>query len=308
MSKPVRRSELRQTLGVALAPRSANEGVSARTPPPTLAEPQRCLRVLVVEDNPVSTAVVTRLLEHAGHEVMQAEHGQAALGILADDADFDLVLMDLQMPTMDGFEATLRIRRSPALRHLVVVAMTAHARKGDREQCLAQGMDDYLAKPIRAASLRQTVARWSSEGPRRLLTPAPPGADPHEEAARSAGTHGAAEAADGPAFDVVTVRRALGGPGDLLAELAALLLVDVPNQLVQLKRAAVAGDASTVARGAHRLCGAVANLEAEEMMGLCRALERAAAASGAAGEMTRHVDALSSAWGRMEPLVREVCT
>jgi signal transduction histidine kinase/CheY-like chemotaxis protein/ligand-binding sensor domain-containing protein len=117
------------------------------------------LRVLLVEDNPVNQRLAKRLLEKSGHIVHVAAHGREALTLL-DREVVDVVLMDLQMPEMDGFEATAAIRASEKLRggHLPIVALTAHALTGDRENCLAAGMDGYLAKPYRSEDLNRTLA------------------------------------------------------------------------------------------------------------------------------------------------------
>jgi two-component system, sensor histidine kinase and response regulator len=114
-------------------------------------EPSASLRVLLVEDNRVNQRLATRLLEKRGHSVSLAADGREALVALEKES-FDLVLMDLQMPEMDGFEATMAIRKNErgSGNHLPIVALTAHAMKGDREKCLAAGMDGYLTKPIRA--------------------------------------------------------------------------------------------------------------------------------------------------------------
>ncbi len=124
-------------------------------------------RILLVEDNLVNRRVATALLEKLNYSVFTAEHGQAALSVLATTA-VDAVLMDVQMPGMDGLEATRIIRRQEedTGRHLPIVALTAHAMKGDREVCIAAGMDDYLTKPVRAAELREMLhsvfEKWSA--------------------------------------------------------------------------------------------------------------------------------------------------
>jgi CheY-like chemotaxis protein len=121
------------------------------------------LRILVVEDNPVNQKIAVSLLERRRHKVTLVSSGRQALLALSD-AEFDLVLMDLQMPEMDGLSATREIRRREA-RHggrLPIIAMTAHAMPGDRERCLEAGMDDYLAKPIDARRLDELVHRWVS--------------------------------------------------------------------------------------------------------------------------------------------------
>jgi CheY-like chemotaxis protein len=114
---------------------------------------------LLAEDNTVNQRVATRMLEKSGHTVLVAENGRKALDLL-DREQVDLVLMDVQMPVMDGFEATalIRQRENGTGRRLPIIALTAHAMKGDRERCLAAGMDDYLSKPIHAPDLHRAIA------------------------------------------------------------------------------------------------------------------------------------------------------
>jgi CheY-like chemotaxis protein len=130
--------------------------------PGELAAP---LRILLAEDNEVNRTIATRLLEKDGHSVVCARDGQEAVEILAADNGFDLILMDLQMPRMGGFEATRAIRNAEIAafaQRIPIVALTAHAMKGDQERCLAAGMDDYLAKPIVRRALRETLRKWSA--------------------------------------------------------------------------------------------------------------------------------------------------
>jgi two-component system sensor histidine kinase/response regulator len=124
-------------------------------------EPTGSLRVLVAEDNLVNQRLVTRLLEKRGHFVVVAGNGQEALEALEKEG-FDLVLMDVQMPVMDGFEATAAIRKREEGKgiRVPVVALTAHAMKGDREKCLAAGMDGYLTKPIRPQQLDELLEKY----------------------------------------------------------------------------------------------------------------------------------------------------
>jgi CheY-like chemotaxis protein len=127
--------------------------------------PTAGLRILLAEDNLVNQRLATRMLEKRGHRVVVAGTGREALTALEKES-YDLVLMDIQMPEMNGMEATARIREKEKLtgEHLTVVALTAHAMKGDQELCLAGGMDDYLAKPIRAPELDQILARYAGRG------------------------------------------------------------------------------------------------------------------------------------------------
>ena len=126
----------------------------------------RPLRILLAEDNAVNQKVAARLLEKQGHSVEVASDGMEALAAFTRDA-FDLILMDVQMPVMDGYDATLAIRAAEqgTGRHVPIVALTAHAMKGDREICLNAGMDDYLGKPIRPRELASVLERWGKPWP-----------------------------------------------------------------------------------------------------------------------------------------------
>ena len=121
-------------------------------------------RVLLVDDNATNRKVASQILMKAGCEVLMASSGQEAIATLQKDANFDLVLMDIQMPEMDGMETTRRLKALNLASLPPIVAMTAYAMKEDRERFLAAGMDDYLAKPIRAQQIIAMVARWVSEG------------------------------------------------------------------------------------------------------------------------------------------------
>jgi CheY-like chemotaxis protein len=151
--KPVKQSDLLATLLTTLdCSRLASADEPGRP-----ALPQRPLRVLLAEDNVVNQKLGVRLLEKHGHAVVVVANGREAIEALEREC-FDVVLMDVQMPEMDGFEATAEIRRleAPGGR-LPIVAMTAHAMKGDRERCLAAGMDAYVAKPIQPRELYEAI-------------------------------------------------------------------------------------------------------------------------------------------------------
>ncbi len=159
LTKPVGEPELLDTLRRLLHPsRPAIEPVSAASRGAT--ETDRILRFLLVEDSPVNRLLATRLIERRNHTVIVAENGKEALDCIAKEP-FDCVLMDVQMPVMDGFEATAAIRSQERNSggHLAIIAMTAHAMAGDLERCLACGMDGYISKPINARELFATVER-----------------------------------------------------------------------------------------------------------------------------------------------------
>ena len=124
----------------------------------SLREIKRRIRVLLAEDNPVNQTLTVRLLQKRGYEVSVVGDGRAAVEAFQKE-DFQLVLMDLQMPEMDGFEATSAIREKERStgRHIPIIAMTAHALKGDQDRCLAAGMDGYISKPIRTSEMFSTI-------------------------------------------------------------------------------------------------------------------------------------------------------
>jgi two-component system, sensor histidine kinase and response regulator len=161
--KPIRQSELREAIARVLGAREPSGTIPliTRYSLQDARDPDTVLRVLVVEDNVVNQRLAVRMLEKRGHHATLAGNGREALDSLAKHT-FDLVFMDVQMPVMDGLEAVsaIREREKGTGRHQIVIAVTAHAMKGDREQCLASGMDDYLSKPIRPRELEEILEKW----------------------------------------------------------------------------------------------------------------------------------------------------
>jgi CheY-like chemotaxis protein len=170
LMKPVRRDELRAAIITALTVHpEGSDKYNAALPADDHAQPSaasgvRTLRILLTEDNLVNQRVARRILEKAGCSVVVANNGKEALSAL-EDHTFDLILMDVQMPEMDGFEATAAIRSKEAITgaHLPIIAMTAHAMKGDEARCLAGGMDGYISKPIRGRDLVELVEKHGRE-------------------------------------------------------------------------------------------------------------------------------------------------
>jgi two-component system, sensor histidine kinase and response regulator len=160
--KPIRQSELREAIAKVLGVHTQTGAIPlvTRYSLGDARDPEEMLRVLVAEDNAVNQRLITRLLEKRGHRVMVASNGLQALDALEKEP-FDLVLMDVQMPEMDGLEATLALRQreNGSEKHQQIVALTAHAMKGDEEKCLAAGMDGYLSKPVRADELDEMLEK-----------------------------------------------------------------------------------------------------------------------------------------------------
>ena len=174
LTKPVRESEFREAIGVVLRVREQESEVPliTRHSLRECREPGVSLRVLLAEDNLVNQRLAAHLLENRGHSVTVAANGLEALAAL-DKESFDLVLMDVQMPEMDGIEATAAIRQKEngSGKRQTIIALTAHAMKGDRERCLAAGMDGYLSKPIRPQELDEMLANCAA---RRIAAPSAP--------------------------------------------------------------------------------------------------------------------------------------
>ena len=245
--KPIRQSELLEAIFIALgrpSPQGERPTVLTRH---SLREARRKLRVLVAEDNAVDQQLAVRLLEKEGHTVAVAGNGREALEALekAAPCGFDVVLMDVQMPEMDGFEAAAAIRQQEKAtgKHLPIVAMTAHALKGDRERCLAAGMDDYVAKPIQARELWAVVEGAALPAvEKRESVPAEP--RPME------------------ILDRVTALARVDGDAKLLGELAGLFLADCARLLSAVEEAVARGDAKALEHAAHALKSSVGNFAA----------------------------------------------
>jgi two-component system sensor histidine kinase/response regulator len=272
LPKPVRRQELLASLLAACGQRaeagSASKAVSEAAP--RSAE----LRILLAEDNRVNQLVATRLLRKMGHTFAVANNGKEALALLAAQS-FDLVLMDIQMPEMDGIEATRRIREEESRNsnHLPVIAMTAHAMKGDRERCLAAGMDGYISKPISASALELEIATVHA-----TLAPAVP-KDVSEETPRNrtpdSPTDDSRIGQPVPAVQWNRVRllENLGGDEGLLRQIIDVFLKDAPRQIAEMRVALQARDANTIAKAAHSLKGSVGYFEVPEISDAAGALE-----------------------------------
>jgi PAS domain S-box-containing protein len=165
LTKPIKQSELLDTILTILSAQPPDQLQPQQAIPHSADERRSGLQILLAEDNPVNQRLALRLLEKQGHTITVANNGLEALMAL-EQHPFDLVLMDVQMPELDGFAATAAIREKERKTgaHIPIIAMTAHAMKGDRERCLAAGMDSYVAKPIQAQELKAAIESWAPTG------------------------------------------------------------------------------------------------------------------------------------------------
>jgi two-component system, sensor histidine kinase and response regulator len=280
LTKPVRQAQLGEVIGRLLG-RAVPEAPSAAAAP-EIGEPLG-MRVLVAEDNPVNQKVALRLLERLGCRADAVGNGREALDAIAA-VPYDLVLMDVQMPEMDGFEAARSLRHAErdSGHHVTVVAMTAHAMQGDRERCLAAGMDDYVSKPIKEPDLRAVLVRWRS-------------AAAAAEARRTqAAGRGATVLDDERLADVAH--------GDL--QFARMLVEDfviaVPGLVMAVVEALERRDGRAVERAANALKGPCLTLGSESLVVLCEALEHAG--------RTDDWDSVAGARGRLEQATHDLAT
>jgi PAS domain S-box-containing protein len=289
LAKPIKPSDLLDAILRVLAPPDglhpattdkAPEAPSPDVPAEVADRPPVSLRILLAEDNLVNQRLAVALLQRMGHQISVVENGAAAVCAVEQER-FDLVFMDIQMPEMNGFEATAAIRAKErgAGRHLPIVALTAHAMKGDREECLRSGMDGYVSKPVQARRLEQAIDDVLDRFPTCGCTPAP--------------------------FDPTPLLERLGGDLALSQELAHLFRAETPHRLEEMRAAVAAGDAALVVQAAHTFKGSAGTLGAAEVSAAARRLEHigragnldeAPAALRALEDLTRRLLAALEVW------------
>jgi signal transduction histidine kinase/DNA-binding response OmpR family regulator len=337
LTKPIKQSELLDAIMTAVA---ARVNLSPQPPPrfgegePAVPSPlpvsgrgaggERSisppLRVLVAEDNVVNQTLAVRMLEKQGHEAVVVANGREAVAMVASEP-FDLILMDLQMPEMDGFAATaaIRERERESGTHLPILAMTAHAMKGDRERCLEAGMDGYVAKPMQPAELfaaietalgasaatDRTQSRFAATQAARAKPLRGPTASDDvasEVGTQSAGASEASSRATGNPEAVLNTKELLERVGDdrvLLGEIVVLFRESCPKQLADLRQAVARRDPAAVERVAHTIKGSVGNLAATAAFAVARRLEL----MGRAGDLGDAEAAMEELEAEIERLV-----
>jgi signal transduction histidine kinase/CheY-like chemotaxis protein len=287
LTKPVSQSTLMDTLISVLARKPLT---STHVPLEPLHPLPRPLHVLLVEDNVTNQQVASILLEHLGAVVKVADDGESALQTL-EAGTFDAVIMDVQMPGMDGFAATKAIRHGQAGEHnaaIHIIAMTAHAMEGDRQRCLDAGMDAYVPKPVRREALWEALNAVHSGAPAQCPDPQTP---PGDESA--------------PVFDYQALLERLLNDKKLVREMVFAFLENIPHQIAELEEALNTGKVTDAVRLAHTLAGAAANLDAMRMRLVAKTIEKA----GEAGDllaMRQHLDDLRNAFQELDATAREV--
>ncbi len=260
--KPITQSDLFdkivQVLDRANVATPTTATTSATPVVPNIQATETPMRVLLVEDNIVNQRLAVRLLEKRGHHPTVTGNGVEALEAL-DKADFDAVLMDIQMPRMGGLETTAEIRRreNGTPRHLPIIAMTAHAMKGDRESCLTAGMDAYLSKPILAEELYRTLESFAGSDIRRTVGVSPPVGSESSDPPTRGLTPTVRREESGPLIDWDAALRSAAGDRELLDELITVFLESLPQWLIDLRQAIEVQDQPLAKRLAHTLKGSL---------------------------------------------------
>jgi two-component system, sensor histidine kinase and response regulator len=254
LTKPVNPKELQSAIKFLLGGTYKSASLQGSYRKELAAEGHK-FRILLAEDNLVNQELAVRLLTKRGHSVAVAANGQEALSLLAKET-FDLVLMDIQMPVMDGFQTTEAIRNSETgtRTHLPIVAMTAHAMKGDREKCLAAGMDSYVSKPISIKVLMQELdrvmlGRELEKKPELAVANAP------------------------PLVNLKKLMLQVDGDIDLLRSMVSLFVVEAPDSLAAIRAAVESNNAESLSRLAHALKGMVSNFSSDAVTGAALKLE-----------------------------------
>ena len=269
LTKPIARADLLEALSALLAGSAAGGADERIITRHTIAEARRRMHILLAEDNPVNQQVAATMLRKRGHEVDVVANGTAAVAAVRATA-YDVVLMDIQMPEMDGFAATEAIRALPDRAGLPIIALTAHALSGERERCLSHGMTGYLTKPFRSHELFGLVEGWAEPAvsapvtPEALAVPAP--------------------APDTP-VDLEHFRRTMreAGAEEAVDSILDTFLETAPERLAVLGAAVARDEAAGIAAAAHAFKSAAGSIGARALASLLSDAERAARAGDGSG-------------------------
>jgi PAS domain S-box-containing protein len=271
LTKPIRQSDLLDTILTVLGDRTVAAHEPTARPRELLRQSHRRLHILVAEDNAVNQRLALKLLEKRGHTAVVAANGKEALGAYTAE-NFDLILIDVQMPELDGFAVTRAIRereahapvRSAPTSHIPIIAMTAHAMKGDRERCLEAGMDSYISKPLNPERLYEVIESVTSAS-----------AEANNTATEPRGSE--------PLFDHEALLTRVADDQDLLREIVGLFLAEAPELMQAVRESVERRDSSSLQRSAHTLKGSVANFGAKGAYEIALKLET----MGRTGDLSR---------------------
>jgi CheY-like chemotaxis protein len=270
MIKPIRPSELLDAILRAMGKETSKK---RRTTDPFSLKARRALRLLVAEDNTVNQKLAVRFLQKWGHEAVLAGNGKEVCEILENEGPFNAILMDVEMPQMDGLEATAAIRQQELAEErsrIPIIAMTAHAMVGDKDRCLEAGMDSYISKPLKAEELFEILEHVAAD--LQGETPFPEEDVPIEEI-----------------FDRTELATLLDGDANLLTELMDLFWENCPKLLAELQQAITVKDAQHLTYTAHALKGSVGNFSARRTLAAVTEIEQI----GRQGDFLRAQDALA---------------
>jgi len=278
LTKPVRQSQLFDTMMNVLSDETHNAGGSMVTQP-SIEKTQRSHgRILVAEDNIINQQVALGILNNLGHSSEAVANGKEVIKAL-ESIPYELVLMDCQMPEMDGYEATRQVRHPASKvlnRHIPIIAMTAHVMQGDRKKCLEAGMNDYLSKPVDPQALADMIEKWL---PQEKTT----GQKTTHEPGKKQGNRTERDFAHMafPVFDKEAMMKRLMDDEDLAQIVMEGFLDDMPKQIDALKGYLGTADVAGVERQAHTIKGASANVGAEALCEVAFGMEKA----GKAGDL-----------------------
>lgn len=294
LSKPIKQSDLLDAimLTMGLQPEEEPTVITRHT----VYEAREKFNILLVEDNLINQTLAVRLLETRGHRVTLASNGLEALEAFKK-MDPDLILMDIQMPKMDGFEATRAIRdyesqkddATGRMPHIPIVAMTAHAMTGDREKCIAAGMDDYLPKPIKPEALYSVINNVirKSKG--------------EKEQSKQQPSQGL-KTFSPKTFDLSGAMKTVLDNKDLFQEIAGMFIEDCPDHIAGIRQGIAENDAGILERQAHSLKGAIGNFGAKAAYEAAYHLEKL----GKEGKMTTAAEGMSNLESAVNELVSEM--
>ncbi|MFW6066229.1 MAG: response regulator, partial [Planctomycetota bacterium] len=318
LTKPVKQSMMLDTI-VTVMGSDEDESEHDLVTRHSLRENSRKYNVLLAEDNPVNQKLAKRLLEKRGHRVTVACNGREVLENLErSEQNFDVILMDVQMPEMSGFEATSAIRsqEEETGEHMPIIAMTAHAMKGDREKCIEGGMDNYVSKPISPEALFNAMDEVIEQyGRKEDSEEVVPDASEQQESSEAddATANTDTESSEGPAMtkeilDIEELKDRIGGDDEIVGEILQVFRENCDESMTAISEALDSGDATRIERSAHALKGALGNIAAHagyeaalrvEQMGESGDVE---GARNAFGELKKRIEELAQL---LDKLVKE---